>query len=249
MAQCYLLPYPYGTPICKDHIGFWTGKQQHCARNERRQNGSRQKPNRTQRQRSSPGLEHWTGHSLTYQGYSQAPRVHICVVTGTSLSHSGLNCITVWTLRCKIIGIILQRFSSFYHRVFFLVWPWVPLLLSEVLIMTKLVILIHLGPTKVFLQHLLALAHPADLGQLGNRNEVLKGGSTTDPRSLHTQPLLSSHTNPLQRPRGFSTWTPMGKPIERAGREQCCSLSLLIVSRLSDLLWLTLSGKVCIIWQ
>ena len=51
MAQCYLLPYPDGTLICKGCIGFWTGKQQCCARNERRQNGSRRKLNRT------PGAE------------------------------------------------------------------------------------------------------------------------------------------------------------------------------------------------
>ena len=210
MAQCYLLPYPYGTSICKDHIGFWTGKQQHCARNERRQNGSRRKPNRTQRQRSRPGLEHWTGHSLTYQGYGQAPRVHICVVTGTSLSHSGLSCITVWTLRCKIIGIILQSFSSFYHRVFFLVWPWVPLLLSEVLIMTELVILIHLGPTKVFLRHFLALAPPADLGQLGNRNEVLKGGSTTGPPPFTPSPSFPVTLIPSKDPEA----SPRGHPWE-----------------------------------
>lgn len=147
-----------------------------------------------------------------------------------------------------------RDFLPFTTEYFSLCWPGLEsLFIAKVLIMTEQIILIHLGPTKLLLQPLLALANPRELKQPGNRNEVLKWGWTTRPSSLYTQslsPFLSSCTYHLPKSQKcLPPLTPMRKPAEGVGWEQCCSLSLLIMSWLSDLLWLALSGKVCIIWQ
>lgn len=70
-----------------------------------------------------------------------------------------------------------RDFLPFTTEYFSLCWPGLEsLFIAKVLIMTEQIILIHLGPTKLLLQPLLALANPRELKQPGNRNEVLKWG-------------------------------------------------------------------------
>lgn len=92
---------------------------------------------------------------------------------------------------------------------------------------------------KVFLQHLLALTHSIDPRQPSNRTKSSWGLNNEGPS-------LSSGTNP---PHKIShPGHPQGD--KQQGQDSShAALSVLIVSWVSDLLGLALSGKVCIIWQ
>lgn len=159
------------------------------------------------------------------------------MVIGTSLNHLKLSCIIiVGTLRCKITEIMLLRCPSFYHRVFLVCVGrgLSPSFLVKSPMVAELIILTHLGPTKVFLQHLLALTHPPALRQPGSRDEVLKGVCSVQALLFYSRPLpspLSQCTNTLPRSQGLLHHRhPRGNKWKGQASQQCCSLSALIVS-------------------